>query len=100
MNEVSWTETSLKQLKNIREQIKKDSNHQAQLMMDRLLNESTWLKLNPRIGRIVPETKNPEIREILKGTFRVIYLYQDQENKVIVLTVHQSMKDLGRRGYL
>ena len=100
MNEVSWTENSLNQLKNIREQIEKDSHQQSQLMIDRLLYESTWLKLNPRIGRIVPEIKNPEIREILKGTFRVIYLYQDQESKVIVLAVHQSMKDLSRRGYL
>lgn len=100
MNEVSWTENSLSHLRNIREVLKSDSHQQAQLMMDRLLNESTWLKLNPRIGRIVPEIKNPEIRELLKGTFRIIYLYQDQESKVIVLAVHQSMKDLGRRGYL
>lgn len=54
--------------------------------------------LNPHIysGKKVPEINRKEIRELIEGSYRIIYKVIDQ-NRVDILTVHHSARDLGKR---
>lgn len=47
----------------------------------------------PKIGRIVPELNNENIREIIFKNYRIIYLLFE-ENNVNIIAVHNSSKPL------
>lgn len=46
---------------------------------------------NQLIGRIVPEVKQKDIREIITGNYRIIYQTKAKEY-VFILTVHHSSR--------
>jgi mRNA-degrading endonuclease RelE of RelBE toxin-antitoxin system len=51
------------------------------------------LETYPYSGRIVPEFNNKNIRELIIGLYRLIYSVSS-ENKVVILTVHNSYRKL------
>jgi len=73
MVKVIWTERALNDLEEIGNYISKDSFHYARLTLSKLIETEINISGNPKIGRIVPEIKNENIREIIKGIYRVIY---------------------------
>jgi len=54
------------------------------------------LKSHIRIGKMTPEFEHPNVRELVEGNYRIIY-YIANENRVDILTVHHSARDLQRR---
>jgi toxin ParE1/3/4 len=93
MVKIIWTQRSLTDLKSIAEYISRDSVKYASLTIERIINITKYIVVNPRIGRKVPETKNEKIREIIFGTYRIIYKISNKET-VHILTVHHSSKIL------
>jgi addiction module RelE/StbE family toxin len=93
MVKIIWTQRSLTDLKSIAEYISKDSVKYASLTIDRIINVTKYIVPNPRIGRMVPETKNDKIREIIFGNYRIIYKISNKEI-VHILTIHHSAKRL------
>jgi len=73
MVKVIWTQRALNDLKDIAEFISKDSFHYARLVLIKIVETDLLIAANPKIGRIVPELNNKNIREIIKGNYRVIY---------------------------
>jgi toxin ParE1/3/4 len=74
MVKVIWTQRSLTDLKSIAEYISQDSIKYASLTIERLINVTSYLETNPKIGRMVPEMrKQNKIREIIYGNYRIIY---------------------------
>jgi len=97
MFKVVWTERALKDLKNIGEFISKDSLHYARLTLENLINLDSLIAENPKMGRIVPEIHNKDIREIIKGNYRIIY--QIRKNRSIyILTVFHTSRLLTEEG--
>jgi mRNA-degrading endonuclease RelE of RelBE toxin-antitoxin system len=47
----------------------------------------------------VIEKGNPAVRELVEGNYRIIYKIIDKE-KIDILTVHHSARDLNRREIL
>ena len=94
MVKIVWTQRSLTDLKSIVEFISRDSIKYASLTIERLINVTSYLETNPRIGRMVPEMiKQDKIREILYGNYRIIYKITSPTT-VHILTVHHSSKRL------
>jgi addiction module RelE/StbE family toxin len=94
MVKIIWTQRSLTDLKSIAEYISQDSIKYASLTIERLINVSSYLETNPRIGRMVPEMrKQDKIREIIYGNYRIIYKISSTQ-AVHILTVHHSSKRL------
>src|SRR5450759_192164 len=94
MVKIVWTQRSLADLKSIVEFISRDSIKYASLTIERLINVTSYLETNPRIGRMVPEIiKQDKIREILYGNYRIIYKITSPTT-VHILTVHHSSKRL------
>lgn len=73
MVEINWTKQAVKDIENIAEFIAKDSEHYAQIQVQRFLLSTKPLERFPKTGKIVPEKQDPSIREILVGSYSVIY---------------------------
>ena len=96
MAELRWTDQAADDLEAITEFIANDSPHYANLFAMRVLNAVERLEPFPESGRIVPETSEASIREILLGNYRIIYRYKG--NLAELLTIHHSSRllDLSR----
>ena len=91
MVRVKWTDFALENLNDIGNYIKKDSMKYAKIVVKNLFTSTNLLKRHPRLGRMVPEFNNPNIRELIRGSYRVIYRIVD-EKQIDVVTVHHSAR--------
>jgi addiction module RelE/StbE family toxin len=94
MVKIIWTQRSLTDLKSIAEYISQDSIKYASLTIQRIIDVTSYIENNPRIGRMVPEMrKQDKIREIIFGNYRIIYKITSSLT-VHILTVHHTSKRL------
>jgi addiction module RelE/StbE family toxin len=94
MVKIIWTQRSLTDLKSIAEYISQDSIKYASLTVERIINVTSYLETNPKIGRMVPELRRQDkIREIILGNYRIIYKITSIQT-IHILTVHHSYKRL------
>jgi plasmid stabilization system protein ParE len=95
---VGWTPQSLADLEAICLFIARDAPAMAGIFADRVFRASDRLAEHPRSGRIVPELGQEHLREILLGSYRIIYRLLDED--VQVLTVHHGARllDIGTLG--
>ena len=78
-------------LEEICQFIGRDSIYYAKKFIKIFLHLILILDKYPKIGRIVPEKQNSNIREIIYRSYRIIY--KIRENKVEILTViHGSIR--------
>jgi len=90
MAEVRWIPQAFEDLEAIAEFIFRDSPHYARLFVMDILVAVERVYDFPKSGRIVPELKNPTIREIIMGNYRVVYRFK---GKVVeILTVYHGAK--------
>ena len=62
---VVWTQEALDRLSDIENFISQDSPQRAARFVNYLIQRGEGVSKNPRIGRIVPEISNPNVREII-----------------------------------
>ena len=91
MVRVRWTDIAVENLADIGEYIEKDSMKYAKIVVKNLFISTNILKRHPRIGRMVPEFNNPSIRELIKGSYRIIYRLIDEKH-IDIITVHHSAR--------
>jgi toxin ParE1/3/4 len=91
MVKVVWTRRALIDLEDIAEYISKDSPRYAKLTLEELIATDSLIEENPMSGKIVPESNDKLVREIIKGNYRVIYQIRD-ENAAFILTVFHSAR--------
>ena len=91
MVEIRWTDQSLIDIENIAEFIAKDSKRYASIQVERFFQETDILVTFPESGRIVPEIKNKDIREIIFGNYRIIYRISSS-SKIDILTIHHGSR--------
>ena len=70
--------------------IARDSPEMAATFADRVLRATDRLASYPRLGRTVPELGIENIREVIVGSYRVIYRIRQDE--VHLLTVHHGAR--------
>ena len=92
---VHWTDTAEGHLDAIYAYVAQDSPQYARRMVDRLTRRSQQIAEFPFSGRRVPEYDVDQIREVIEGSFRIIY--HIKADQIDVLTViHGAMDVLGR----
>lgn len=96
MVEVNWTAQALDDLKAIAIYISRDSKKYAILQIDRLFERADILQSQPRVGRVVPETNKPNIRELIEGNYRIIYRIVSSK-RIDILTVYHSAQLLTKK---
>jgi len=73
MAEVRWTRQAADDLVAIADFIAQDSPHYAGLFVLDVLQAVERLDRFRELGRIVPETNDPTIRELILGNYRIVY---------------------------
>jgi toxin ParE1/3/4 len=91
-----WSRQARQDLLRIGRYIAKDRPTAARRWVERLRQKARLAAENPNIGRIVPEYSRPDLREVLQGSYRIVYAVSD--NEIVVLTVfegHRLLSELG-----
>ena len=96
MVQINWTFQAKDDLKAIAEYIKLDSARYAKLQIIKIKTRTQILKSFPQTGRIVPEIESEQIRELIEGSYRIIYKVIS-ETRIDILTIHHSARDLTKR---
>lgn len=71
--EIIFTKSALVDLDEIEHYISLDSPTMAKRWIVKLLNAVNKLAAHPNAGRVVPELADPDIREAIKGNYRIIF---------------------------
>jgi toxin ParE1/3/4 len=94
---VLWTEQAQVDLVNIRDYIARDSSGYAEVVVDRIFEGVDRLAEFPLSGRLVPEVQDERMREVILGSYRIVY--RVRADVVEVLTVFHSSRPFGAWGF-
>lgn len=70
---VHWTQTAIDHLDGIHAYIAMNSPGYADRIIDKITSRSIQISAFPLSGRKVPEIDIPQIREVIEGSYRIIY---------------------------
>ena len=73
MTRIVWAPQAIDDVAAIRAYIARDSSHYADLIVERIVAVIGLLASSPRAGRVVPETGDESLREIIHGNYRIVY---------------------------
>ena len=90
---VFWTRQARDDLRAIRDHIARDAPATAVAFVRRLRKSVGRLREFPLSGQVVPKVGEDSIREILFGSYRLIY--RVTESRVEMISVFHSVKILG-----
>lgn len=88
MKAVRWSDRALADLERIHEYIAEDDPMAADRWVGVLQAAALRLAQFPRSGRVVPELNREDVREVLKGNYRLVY--QVTEHGPVVVTVFEA----------
>jgi len=91
MVKIRWTDFALENLIAIGDYIEKDSYFYAQRVVSSLFDSVDILEQHPLAGRKVPEFNDKNVRELIRGSYRIVYKLIS-ENDIDIITVHHSAK--------
>ena len=80
-----WSPLAVEKVRDIAEYIALDKPFTAERWANDIFDSVGRLVELPQSGRIVPEIKRSDIREISKGNYRIIY--KVKESTILILTV-------------
>jgi addiction module RelE/StbE family toxin len=82
---IHWTDTAQGHLEAIYQYISQDSPSFAKRMVDRLTRRSRQISEFPFSGRMVPEYEMEQIREVIEGSYRIIYHIKPDQIDVLAV---------------
>ncbi|RFZ90157.1 type II toxin-antitoxin system RelE/ParE family toxin [Mucilaginibacter conchicola] len=91
MVEINWTSIAISDLQGVYDYIAEDSITYAGRFVDKLIARVEILETHPESGRIVPEFDNPSLKELIEGSYRIIYRIVNEE-KVEIIRIHHSAR--------
>ena len=92
---IRWTKIALKDLNSIYDFISVDSVFFAKQEIDGIYRRVLMLEKQTRLGRIVPEFQDENIRELIKGNYRIIYRIRSEQS-ISIIRIHHRARLLSR----
>ena len=89
---IIWSPLAIERASEIAEYIAQDKPSTAEKWIDTVFAKVETLASTPEIGRIVPEIRNSQFRELIYGNYRIIY--RIEENQLSILTIRHGMQIL------
>jgi addiction module RelE/StbE family toxin len=87
VQKIVWTSRALGDLHKIHDYIAEDSVRYAQAQIESIQTAVLKLSAFPSIGRCVPEFTHLSYREIIVGSYRVIYRLENQKEQVLIMSI-------------
>lgn len=88
---VFWTDTAVENLSAIYAYVSQNSPQYAARVVDRITRRSEQIASFPLSGRVVREFDTVQIREIIEGSYRIIYHIRSEQVDVLGV-VHGSQE--------
>ncbi len=85
MTPIRWSPQAADDLAAIRDFIARDLPHYSGLVVQRIAAAIDLLATSPRMGRVVPELGDPEVREVIAGAYRVVYRYRHDTVEIVTI---------------
>ncbi len=82
---VRWTNTAVSHLRAIHEYVSQNSKIYANCLIDRLIRRSEQICLFPQSGRMVPEYRREDVREVIDRPYRIIYRIKAEQIDVLAV---------------
>ncbi len=89
---IAWSIIARDDLKDIIRYISSDSPKIAVSFAARLIKKTDLLETSPEIGRIVPERRDPLIREIIFRPYRIVYRLNYNARTVEIARIWHSAR--------
>jgi toxin ParE1/3/4 len=70
---IKWSPRAVSSLEDICDFIAKDSEYYAALFAKRIIVIVNKIKSHPKLGRVVPEYNDENLREKIYGNYRIVY---------------------------
>ena len=90
-----WTDPSIEDLRAVRDYIARDSDYYAADLVEQVVLSAERLLRFPKLGRVVPEAQDENIRELVHQNYRIIYRIAGE--RIEILTIVHGSKDLSSR---
>src|SRR5881392_750269 len=90
---VFWTDAAVGQLIAIHDYVAQTSPEYALRLVDCLTKLSIQIAVFPFSGRMVPEYELNELRELIEGSYRIIYLIKEDKDQIEVLAVIHTSRE-------
>lgn len=92
---VRWSRKALAELAEVRDYIERDSSANAGPVIRQIAADARRLERYPLSGRIIKEWNNPARREVIVGSYRL--MYRVMGTQVIVFGVRHTRRRVPKR---
>ena len=89
---IFWTPIAVQDLRGVCDFISQDNPAAAKRFGEELIKQAEAMGLFPQGGRMVPEKKDPLIRETIVGSYRLIYRVDDANKIVAIARIWHSAR--------
>jgi len=89
---IVWSPLAVDRASEIADYIAQDKPSAAEKWIETVFSKVEQLRSAPEIGRIVPEIRNNQFRELIYGNYRVIYRIEAEQ--ISILTIRHGKQIL------
>jgi len=80
-----WAPQAIEDVEAIRAYVARDSSHYADLVVERIVAAVTRLESQPLSGRVVPEVGDQALREVIHGSYRIVYRLKPNVAEIVTV---------------
>ena len=80
-----WSPQAVEDVEAIRSYVARDSEQYANLLVERIVAAVDRLAAFPRSGRVVPEVGDQSLREVVYGTYRIVYRLKPEVVEIVTV---------------
>jgi len=85
VTQVIWALQAIEDVEAIRAYVARDSTHYADLVVERIVAAVTRLESQPLSGRVVPEVGDQALREVIHGSYRIVYRLKPNVAEIVTV---------------
>ena len=89
---IIWSPLAIDRASEIAEYIAQDKPSAAEKWIKTVFSKVEQLTSSPEIGRVVPEIRNDQFRELIYGNYRIIY--RIEKKQISILTIRHGKQIL------
>jgi len=89
---IIWSPLAIDRASEIAEYIAQDKPSAAEKWINTVFSKVEQLKSSPEIGRVVPEIRNDQFRELIYGNYLIIY--RIKKTQISILTIRHGKQIL------
>jgi toxin ParE1/3/4 len=89
---IIWSPLAIDRASEIAEYIAQDKPSAAEKWINTVFSKVEQLKSSPETGRVVPEIRNGQFRELIYGNYRIIY--RIEKTQISILTIRHGKQIL------